>query len=378
MKHHLNTLFITTQGSYLAKEGEAVLVRVEKQTKLRVPVHNLGGIVCFGRVGLSPSLMGLCGERGVAITLLSESGQFRARVNGYTPGNVLLRREQYRRADSPDASARIATAIVSAKVANGRAVLLRACRDYPDAPGVGELQAAANRMAGTLTELQRQNGPNDGAVVLPLDTVRGLEGEAANAYFSAFDHLIVAQRDANATGDAGGSGGGGAPPGTGAAGPMAGFAFRTRSRRPPLDAVNALLSFLYAMLGHDARAASEAAGLDPQVGFLHRDRPGRPGCALDLMEELRPFLADRLALSLINRRQVSPGGFTVSESGAVRMDDPTRKAVLVAYQKRKQETILHPFIGEKVTVGLLVHLQARLLARHLRGDLDAYPAFVWK
>lgn len=387
MKHHLNTLFITTQESYLAKEGEAVLVRVEKQTKLRVPVHTLGGIVCFGRVGLSPSLMGLCGERGVAITLLSESGQFRARVNGYTPGNVLLRREQYRRADSPDASARIATAIVSAKVANGRAVLLRGCRDYPDAPGVPELQGAANRMAGTLVELQRQTGPGDGPAIIPLDTVRGLEGEAANAYFGAFDHLIVAQREPD--------GEGGGPPGvsvaasadttaadTGGTGTRsagaAGFAFRTRSRRPPLDAVNALLSFLYAMLGHDARAACEATGLDPEVGFLHRDRPGRPGCALDLMEELRPFLADRLALSLINRRQVAPGGFTATESGAVRMDDSTRKAVLVAYQKRKQETILHPFIGEKVTVGLLVHLQARLLARHLRGDLDAYPAFVWK
>jgi CRISPR-associated protein Cas1 len=355
MKHHLNTLFITTQGSYLAKEGEAVLVRVEKVTKLRVPIHNLGGIVCFGRVGLSPSLMGLCGERGVAITLLGETGQFRARINGFTPGNVLLRREQYRRADDPAASAAIARSIVSAKVANARSVLLRSVRDYPEAEGRPTVEAAAARMALVLEDLQRQAVTSAGAAgvaTAALDSVRGLEGEAANAYFGAFDHLITSQKE--------------------------GFAFRTRSRRPPLDAVNALLSFLYAMLGHDLRAACEAAGLDSQVGFLHRDRPGRPGLALDLMEEFRPYLADRLALSLINRRQVSPGGFTTTESGAVRMDDATRKAVLTAYQKRKQEEVVHPFLGEKVSVGLVPHLQARLFARHLRGDLDAYPAFVWK
>lgn len=346
MKSHLNTLFVTTQEAYLAKEGEAVLVRVERQTKLRVPVHTLGGIVCFGRVGVSPSLMGLCAERGVAISMLSEHGSFRAKIDGFTSGNVLLRREQYRRADSPDHSAKIAKAVVAAKVANGRSVLLRCARDYPDCPGRGELEAAARRMALVLQDLQQEG---EG---LPLDRVRGLEGEAGNAYFGCFDHLITCQKD--------------------------GFCFRSRNRRPPLDAPNALLSFLYALLGHDARSACEAVGLDPQVGFLHRDRPGRAGLALDLMEEFRPFLADRLALSLINRKQVSPSGFVTTESGAVRMDDATRKAVLVAYQKRKQEEVLHPYLGEKVSVGLLVHLQARLLARHLRGDLDAYPPFVWK
>jgi len=353
MKHHLNTLFITTQGSYLSKEGEAVLVRVEKTTRLRVPIHNLGGIVCFGRVGVSPSLMGLCGERGVAITMLSETGQFRARINGFTSGNVLLRREQYRRADDPAASAAIARSIVLAKVANARSVLLRSVRDYPQAEGRPAVEAAAARMALVLQDLQREAGQTaDPAAAPALDRVRGLEGEAANAYFGAFDHLITSQKE--------------------------GFAFRSRSRRPPLDSVNALLSFLYAMLGHDLRAACEAAGLDSQVGFLHRDRPGRPGLALDLMEEFRPYLADRLALSLINRRQVGPAGFTTTESGAVRMDDATRKAVLTAYQKRKQEEVVHPFLGEKVSVGLVPHLQARLLARHLRNDLDAYPAFVWK
>ena len=192
MKHHLNTLFVTTQEAYLAKEGEAVLVRVEKQTKLRVPVHNLGGIVCFGRVGVSPSLMGLCGERGVAITMLSTTGQFRARINGFTPGNVLLRKEQYRRSDSAEASAKIARWIVAAKVANGRSVLLRAVRDYPDHPGRPALEAAAARMALGVEDLQRE--PGDPKLALSLDAVRGLEGEAANAYFGCFDHLIVAQK----------------------------------------------------------------------------------------------------------------------------------------------------------------------------------------
>jgi CRISPR-associated protein Cas1 len=343
MKHHLNTLFITTEGSYLAKEGEAVLVRVEKQTKLRVPIHTLGGIVCFGRVGVSPSLMGMCGQRGVAISLLTTNGLFLARINGFTSGNVLLRREQYRRADDPGASAAIARAVVIAKVANGRSVLLRNARDYPDSTGTAQVDEAAARLADTLRVVQKLDD---------LDSVRGMEGDAANAYFGVFDHLITNQKE--------------------------GFAFTGRSRRPPLDNVNALLSFLYAMLGHDARSACEAAGLDPQVGFLHRDRPGRAGLALDLMEELRPVLADRLALSLINRRQVDAAGFVAGESGGISMTDATRKAVLVAYQKRKQEEIMHPFLNEKVSLGLLVHLQARLLARHLRGDCDAYPAFIWK
>ena len=343
MRQHLNTLFVTTDGSYLAKEGEAVLVRVEKQTKLRVPLHMLGGIVCFGRVGLSPSLMGICGEKGVAISMLSTHGRFLARIDGFTSGNVLLRREQYRRADSPAASAAVARAVVAAKIANCRQVLLRCLRDYPSTSAAPQLQTAAAQLAGSLDTLHDDT---------PLDSVRGIEGDAARVYFDVFDHLIIHQKD--------------------------GFAFRTRSRRPPLDNVNALLSFLYSMLAHDARSACEAVGLDPAVGFLHRDRPGRPGLALDLMEEFRPFFADRLALSLINRRQVDPAGFETTPAGAIHMTDAARKAVLVAYQKRKQEEIIHPFLGEKVSVGLLIHLQARLLARHLRGDLDAYPPFIWR
>jgi CRISP-associated protein Cas1 len=288
--------------------------------------------------------MGLCGERGVCISLLTPNGRFLARVNGYTNGNVLLRREQYRRADSAEATAEISRAIVAAKVANSRSVLLRHLRDNPQCPGTDEIERAIIYLAGSIEQLR--NGK------LSADATRGVEGDSAACYFGIFNRLIVAQNDL--------------------------FIFRQRNRRPPLDAVNALLSFIYSMLGHDLRSACETVGLDPQVGFLHRDRPGRAGLALDLMEEFRPFLADRLVLSLINRKQVSPDGFKTAENGAVTMDDATRKAVLVAYQRRKQEEMLHPFLGEKVSVGLLPLLQARLLARHLRDDLDAYPPFVWK
>jgi CRISP-associated protein Cas1 len=343
MKHHLNTLFVTTRGAYLSKEGQSVLVKVEKETRLRVPLHTLGGIVCFGQVGCSPYLMGMCAENGVAISFLTEHGRFLARVHGFTSGNVLLRREQYRRADELCAAAAIARPIVMAKIANSRTVLLRALRDHAEKGDGAALGKAIVHLDRCLSDAQA--APD-------LDTLRGVEGEAARVYFGIFNHLITAQQEA--------------------------FEFRERSRRPPLDRVNALLSFLYAMLAHDARAACEAAGLDPAVGFLHRDRPGRPGLALDLMEEFRAFLADRLALSLINRRQVQAAGFKVAETGGIQMDDATRKTVLVAYQKRKQEELKHPFLGEKTTVGLLLHLQARLLARYLRGDLDGYPPFIWR
>ena len=343
MKRLLNTLYVTTQGTCLARQRETVLVRVERQTKLSIPIHNLGGIVCFGQVSCSPKLMELCGLSNVGLSFLSERGRFYARVVGPTAGNVLLRREQYRRAENPQQSAQIARGIVVAKIANSKAVLLRAARDRADAPGARELKEAAGRLAQTLQDLTGQ---------VELDVARGHEGDAARIYFAVFDHLITAQKED--------------------------FFFRTRSRRPPLDNVNALLSFLYALLGHDVRSALEAVGLDPAVGYLHRDRPGRPGLALDLMEEFRPFLADRLALSLINRRQIKGKGFVTTESGAITMDDRTRKEVLIAFQQRKQEEIQHPFLGEKVPVGLLPHVQAQLLARYLRGDLDAYPPFLWK
>ncbi|MCO8124951.1 type I-C CRISPR-associated endonuclease Cas1c [Stieleria sp. TO1_6] len=341
MKTHLNTLFVTTDGSYLAKDGLAVAVRVENETKLRIPLHNLDGIVCFGRVGFSSALAGACAEAGVTLSLLTPNGKFLASVVGYTPGNVLLRRQQYRAADDPVATIQIAKNVVLGKIANSRSVLLRAARDQKSEEVAQRLRQVAKGMAGTLNLIRES--PD-------LDSVRGYEGESASRYFSTFNELVS----------------------------VPDFEFAKRSRRPPLDAMNALMSFIYALVMHDARSACEATGLDSAVGFLHRDRSGRPGLALDLMEEFRPFFADRLALSLVNRRQVSAAGFETAESGAVRMDDKTRKTVLVAYQTRKQDEIEHPFLGEKVSIGMLIHLQARLLARHLRGDLDQYPPFIWK
>jgi len=343
MKKHLNTLFVTTQGAYLRRDGETIAVIVEKTPRLRLPIHTIGSIVCFGRVSCSPAAMRLCGERSVAISFLSEHGRFMGRVEGRISGNVLLRREQYRRADNPDAAALIAITIVAAKIANNRTVLQRALRDHPDNPHTGEIRTAVQRIQLLLRELKQ---------ALPLQTLRGLEGDAARSYFHTFDHLITAQE-----GD---------------------FFLHSRNRRPPLDNMNALLSFIYTLLVLDVSAALQAVGLDPAVGYLHRDRPGRPGLALDLMEEFRAFLGDRLALSLVNLRQVQASGFRKTESGGVLMDGATRKKVIVAYQKRKQEEIRHPFLGEKVTVGLLPHIQALLLGRYLRGDLDAYPPFIWK
>jgi CRISPR-associated protein Cas1 len=341
MKTHLNTLFVTTEGAYLAKDGQAVAVRVKKDTRLRVPLHNLDGIVCFGRVGCSPHLLGACAEAGVRVSFLSRHGRFRAAVTGYSPGNVLLRREQYRAADSSGRSLTIARSIVLAKIANCRTVVLRGARDAASP----ERSAALSQTARDLSA--RVPGARQAAT---LDELRGVEGEAATIYFASFNHLV--------TGDA--------------------FRFTKRSRRPPLDPLNALLSFVYTLLMHDARSACEAVGLDAAVGFLHRDRPGRPGMALDLMEEFRPWLADRLVLSLINRRQVQAGGFTTLETGAVTMDDGTRKTVLVAWQERKQEVLTHALIDDRTSVGMLPHIQARLVARHLRGDLDAYPPFLWR
>lgn len=343
MRHLLNTLYVTTQGAYLARDGETVAVRVEHETRLRVPLHTLGGIVCFGQVSCSPPLMQLCAERGVKISFLSENGRFWARVEGPVSGNVLLRRQQYRWADDHGQSADIARAVVTAKVANQRVVLLRALRDHPEMAASAEVKAAGEELRRTLAMLQE---------TLSLDSVRGVEGDAARRYFGVFDHLIVSQKE--------------------------GFFFQERSRRPPLDNMNALLSFLYTLLVHDIRSALETVGLDPAVGFLHRDRPGRPSLALDLMEELRPVLADRLALSLVNRQQIKGKGFKTTETGAVVMDDETRKEVLVAYQKRKQEELQHPFIDEKVALGLLPYVQALLLSRYLRGDLDGYPPYLWK
>ena len=342
MKKHLNTLFVTTQGAYLAKDGETVAVRIDGEVALRVPLHTLGAIVCFGNVGCSPFLMGFCGERNVGLSFLTENGRFLARVQGPVSGNVLLRREQYRRADDPVFSARIAAACVLGKVANCRTVLLRARRDHADRVDADSLQQAADRLSASMRRLQDD---------LDLDAVRGIEGDAARVYFEAFDHLIVREKDH--------------------------FFMRGRSRRPPLDRVNCLLSFLYTLVLHDLRSALESVGLDPAVGYLHRDRPGRAGLALDLMEEFRP-MADRLALSLVNLGQLQAGDFVFSDSGAVRMSDAARKTLLVAYQKRKQEEMVHPFVDERMSLGLFFHMQALLFARMLRDELDGYPPVIWK
>lgn len=343
MKKHLNTLFVTTQGAYLSKEGETVRVAVEGEVRLQVPVHTIGGIVCFGRVMCSPFLMGFCAENNVGLSFLTENGRFMARVQGPVSGNVLLRREQYRRADASDYSADMARCFVTGKIANSRAVLQRALRDHSDKIQQPAVQRAVDLLAESFRRVE---------VATELDSVRGIEGDTARIYFSVFDHLITNQKE--------------------------NFAFEGRNRRPPMDNVNGLLSFIYTLLMHDVRSALEGVGLDPAVGFLHRDRPGRPGLALDMMEEFRPIIADRMVLSLINLGQVNAKGFSTSETGAVTMSDDTRKAVLVAYQKRKQDEILHPFINEKVAVGILFHVQALLLARCLRGDLDGYPPFVWR
>ena len=346
MKRHLNSLYVTSQRSYLSKEGETVLVRVGDERVLKIPIHTLEAIVCFGNVLCSPFLLGLCGERGVHVSFLTEHGRFLARVEGPISGNVLLRREQYRQADDDEASTQIARNIVIAKLANCRTVVRRALRDHAATEGACRLQQTERALTRHLREAQQAAN---------VDRLRGLEGGAGREYFGCFEALVVQQREA--------------------------FPFGGRSRRPPLDPVNALLSFLYTLLVHDVTAALAAAGLDPQVGFLHRDRPGRPSLALDLldlMEELRPFLADRLTLSLINRQQIQTTDFATQESGAVFLTAAGRKKVLVAYQKRKDDVVTHPYLGEKTTLGLLPHLQALLFARYLRGDLDGYPAFVTK
>ncbi|MFH1024933.1 MAG: type I-C CRISPR-associated endonuclease Cas1c [Planctomycetota bacterium] len=343
MRQYLNTLFVTTQGAYLNKDGECVVVSVDKSERLRVPVHNLGGVVCFGNVAMSPFLMHHCAEHGVLVSFFSEHGWFLARVTGPVSGNVLLRRAQYRTADDAAGTGAVARAVVLAKVANARTVLLRAVRDHEGKPGMDSVESTARRLEVHMDAVRRE---------CDLETLRGIEGDAGRSYFEVFDHLITAQKED--------------------------FRFAGRSRRPPLDNINALLSFVYSLLAHDCAAAAEGVGLDPQVGFLHRERPGRPSLALDLMEEFRPFFADRLVLSLVNLRQVEGRGFRKTESGAVEMTDETRKTVLVAYQKRKQEEMEHPFLKETAPVGLFFHLQALLLARFLRGDLDGYPPVFWR
>ena len=346
MRRHLNTLYVTTEESWLSKDRENAVIRIDGEERGRVPVHLLGGIVCFGLIGLTPALMGLCAERGVCLSLMSRTGRFLARIEGPVSGNVLLRRTQYRLADNLEKTAALVGNVVTGKLLNQRAVVRRALRDH----GAGMGKDAGRKLQ--VCERRLSDAARRSAQRLTTDTLRGIEGESARAYYGVFGDLVRS--------------------------PDPAFAFASRSRRPPLDAVNALLSFLYTLLVHDCRSALETVGLDPAVGFLHKERPGRPSLALDLMEELRPVLADRLALSLINRRQVVARDFDTAVSGAVSMRDDARKTVLVAYQNRKKDELVHPFLKERTTMGLVPFVQANLMARHLRGDLDGYPPFLWR
>lgn len=343
MRKLLNTLFVLSEDSYLALEGENVLVLRGEEIAARFPLHTLEGILSFSYKGASPALMGACAKRGVSLAFLTPQGQFLARSCGAENGNVLLRRTQYRTADSPDASCHLARTFICGKIYNCRWVLERATRDHALRLDVPQLKAVSAQLQELVQQAAQCNDSEE---------LRGLEGKAAAAYFSVFDQLILQQKDV--------------------------FSFCGRSRRPPRDPMNALLSFLYTLLAHDCAAALEAVGLDSYVGFLHRDRPGRSSLALDIMEELRPVMADRLALTLINRQILGKKQFRYEAGGAVFLSEDGRKAVLSAWQERKKETITHPYLKEKLSWGLVPYAQALLLARHLRGDLDGYPPFFWK
>ena len=335
MKHLLNTLYVTTQGSYLRKEGETIVVEAEKQVRARLPIHNIGGLVCFGNVLCSPFLLGHCGENGVAVSFLSEYGRFLARVDGPQSGNVLLRREQYRRADDGGKSADLARMFVLGKLNNARTVLQRHLRDHPEAEGHSEIEALVQRLPPQMARLQGAPG---------LEGVRGIEGDAAHSYFGVFNRLLSDKT---------------------------GFEFHERSRRPPLDPVNALLSFLYTMLAHDCRSACEGVGLDPQVGFLHRDRPGRPGLALDLMEEFRPLVVDSAVITALNTGRFGPDDFVVSTAGCA-MKDKARKTLIQAYEQRLDHLLTHPVFEYRCSWRAVVRVQAKLLAKALRGEIAEY------
>ena len=338
MRRLLNTLFVTSEDVYLSLDGENVVVKREQAEAGRFPLHNLDGIVCFSYAGASPALMGACAKRNVALSFCTPRGKFLARTVGSSNGNVLLRREQYRVADDLMGSCRVARYMIFGKLYNSRWSIDRTRR-------IDEVkfQTASDTIKNLLPQVLEETS---------MESLRGLEGAAASVYFDVFDDMILREKEA--------------------------FFFHGRNRRPPLDNVNAMLSFAYSLLANDCASALEAVGLDSYVGFMHRDRPGRTSLALDLMEELRPCFADRFVLTLINNRVVRPGDFETSEDGAVRMNDDARRKFLKSWQERKQETIIHPYLGEKLPWGLIPYMQALLLSRFLRGDLDAYPPFLWK
>ena len=343
MKKLLNTLYVTSENSYLALDGENIVVFEEKEEIGRLPLHNLEGIVSCGYRGTSPALMGACAEKNISLCYLTPQGKFLARVTGKTTGNVLLREQQYASSKDEQMSLAIAKNCIAGKVYNARWVLERAIRDHSLQIDVDKVKAASDNLKNSLGYIQNCESKEE---------LRGYEGEAASIYFGVFDQLILQQKKD--------------------------FSFQGRNRRPPLDNVNALLSFVYTLLTNSITSALESVGLDPYVGYLHTDRPGRASLSLDLIEELRAVLADRFVLSLINKKIINGKNFIQKENGAVLMDDDLRRKLLTEWQNKKKETITHPYLKEKVEWGMVPYVQAMLLARYLRGDLDGYPVFLWK
>lgn len=343
MRQLLNTLFVTSEDIYLSLDGENVVASREHQEAARYPLHTLSGIVSFSYPGASPALMGACAERGISLAFCTPRGRFLARIAGSTSGNVLLRRAQYRTADELSASCRIARSMIFGKVYNARWSVERTKRDHAMRVDTGRLAEVSAQLQGLLPQIAAETS---------LESLRGLEGSGATAYFGVLDEMILQGKET--------------------------FFFRERSRRPPLDAFNAMLSFAYSLLAHDCASALESVGLDAYVGFLHRDRPGRESLALDLMEELRACMADRFVLTIVNNRVLKASDFVFRESGAVLLTDEGRRTFLRRWQERKYETITHPFLEEKLPWGLVPYVQSLLLARYLRGDLDDYPPFLWK
>lgn len=343
MKKLLNTLFITQTDVYLSLDGDNIVLLKEQEQLGRLPLHNLESIVTFGYTGASPALMGYCAERNISLVFFTMNGRFLARVIGKSKGNVVLRKKQYRISDNEDFSAEIARNFIVGKIFNNKWIIERMTRDYPLRIDMAQFKEISQYLSSIIIEVR---GCTD------LERLRGLEGQAAISYNKLFDHMILQQKED--------------------------FYFHSRSRRPPLDNVNAMLSFAYTLLANDMASALEGVGLDAYVGFLHRDRPGRASLALDVMEELRGVYVDRFVLSLINKKVVNKEDFLKKENGAVIMTDEARKKFLAAWQNKKQEKITHPFLGEKISWGLVPHAQSLLLARYLRNDLDEYPPFLWK
>ena len=352
MKKLLNVLYVATQGSFLSLEGETVVIAVKEEKRGQVPLLNLQGIVCFGNILCTPFLLGACAEHGISVSFLTANGRFLARIQGGVCGNVLLRRSQILTAENPDRRFRLGTMFLIAKILNSRTNLQRFLRDYGSTLSEETRQNFVTEVNLLKTKVSNLEQALTESRYLSPDELMGSEGSAANLYFSCFSNFIVKQRDS--------------------------FPFSRRTKHPPLDRVNAMLSFAYTLLAHDCASALESVGLDPEVGFLHALRPGRSSLALDLMEEFRACLADRLVLSLINRGQVSGRDFKFTETGAVRMNEDSRKELIAAWQTRKQEEILHPYLNERIKIGLLPYVQSLLLARCLRGDLELYPPFIYR